>query len=305
MKKLLCVISVILIFLTFLSTNVFAVQAPTWSKYMSKTMDEKKTENGESYYSFGGITQNYSSPGLDFGKLIAEKKDSESITIEISFDARINYIDDDDPIEINMDTIIRGEGFTSALEDKSAFADLYEGSFFKLINNSNIMAYGFNGHKITLTDQWESYNYTLELYNEDLGIGLFEKWFLCFQNYSDFQYIEALEFKNTVITVTGKGEAPAKTGTPAATKAPEETKVPLKTEVPKKTESPITNDKIEDARPIITKDPTKTIAPDSAVSSILANSCSCNNILPIIAIIISSLALLASICAIILVIRKK
>ncbi len=313
MKKFLSVLTIIALITVIFSINVFAANEPVWTKYMSKTYEEI-TQDGEKIYAIGGLPYSYSTPGLEIGSLIKEKANSESITLTISFDARIDYVDDDDPIEVQLDAIFRGGGLADILKDKETMKDVweenYEGSFFKYVSG-NIMAYGFKGAKITLNEEWQTITFEFELYQEDLGIGLFDEWYFCFQNYNPIEAIECLEFKNTVVTVTGEGETPAKTPVPK-TEAPAKTETPAKTEAPTKTEAPAKtpaeNAVGEDTRPVITKNPEKTIAPDSALSAIIANSCNCeqnsalNILLPTI---ISSISLLVSIIAIVLVIRKK
>lgn len=324
MKKLLSTLLVIVLMTALLSVNVFAAKDPVWKKYMSKTYEER-TEDGEKVYAIGGLQYSYSTPGLEIGSLIKEKANSESITLTISFDARIDYVDDDDPIEVQLDAIFRGGGLSDALKDKETMKDVwdenYEGSFFKYVSG-NLMAYGFKGSKITLDEEWQTITFEFELYNEDLGIGLFDEWYFCFQNYNPIDVIEYLEFKNTVVTVTGEGEAPAKTPTPA--KTPEATKAPAAdatpapaTAAPATTPAPAGDNDAEATRPVITKNPEKTIAPDSALATLIANSCNCdqnanaqnactcNQTLPIIAIALSAVALVASLLAVALVIRKK
>jgi len=307
MKKFLSVLTIIALITVIFSINVFAAKNPVWTKYMSKTYEEI-TQDGEKIYAIGGFTASYSTPGLEIGSLIKEKANSESVTITISFDARVNYVDDDDPIDVQLDAIFRGGSLADILKDKETMKDVweenYEGSFFKYVSG-NIMAYGFQGAKIMLNEEWQTITFEFELYQEDLGIGLFDEWYFCFQNYNPIDVIECLEFKNTVVTVTDEGEAPAKTPAPK-TEAPAKTETPAKTEAPTKT--PAENAVGEDTRPVITKNPEKTIAPDSALSAIIANSCNCeqnstlNILLPTI---ISSISLLVSIIAIVLVIRKK
>lgn len=305
MKKILSTLAVIFLITALLSVNVFAAKDPVWKKYMSKTYEERSAD-GEKVYAIGGLTQSYSTPGLEIGSLIKEKADSESITLTISFDARIDYVDDDDPIEVNIDSIFRGGGLADILKDKETMKDVweenYEGSFFKYVGG-NLMAYGFQGSKITLNEEWQTITYEFELYNEDLGIGLFDEWYFCFQNYNPIEVIEFIEFKNTVVTVTGEGEAPPKVEKPEATKAPETANDPEKTDTA--TKAPETNEVTETDRPIINKDPAKTLAPDSALSSVIAGSCNCNPALSVIAIIVSAVSILLSAAAIFLTIRKK
>lgn len=285
MKNFLSLLTIIALITVIFSINVFAANESVWTKYKSKTYEEI-TQDGEKIYAIGGFTANYSTPGLEIGSIIKEKANSESVTITISFDARVNYVDDNDPIEVQLDAIFRGENLADILTNKETMKDVwednYEGSFFKYVNGGNIMAYGFKGARFTLNEEWQKITFEFVLFQEDLGIGLFDKWYFCFQNYNPIDAIECLEFKNTVVTVTGEGETPAKT--------------------------PAENAVGEDTRPVITKNPEKTIAPDSALSAIIANSCNCeqnsslNILLPTI---ISSISLLVSIIAIVLVIRKK
>ena len=310
MKKILSALIVIILMTSLLAVNAFAAKDPTWKKYMAQTYEEK-TEDGVTIYAIGGLPQNYSTPGLEIGSLIKEKSDSESIILTISFDARINYVDDDDPIEVQLDAIFRGGGLADILKDKDTMKDVweenYEGSFFKYVSG-NLMAYGFKNSKTTLNEEWQTITYELELYNEDLGVGLFDEWYFCFQNYKPIEVIEAIEFKNTVVTVTGEGEAPAKTEVPAKTEAPATTEAPTKTVPPANpnaTKAPAENENTETERPTIQKDPSKTVAPDSALSSRFASSCNCNPALPIIAIVLSAVSILLSAAAIFLTLRKK
>ncbi len=302
MKKILYGIVVIIIFAAILSVNVFAESEIKWTKGMSEALTEEKDGN-ETYYSVSGFKYSYSTPYAKIGKIIKENADKESVTLNISFEGRIKYPQGDDPEDVNIDIIFRADGFSEKLADKSNFEDLYEGSFFKLVNNTNIMAYSFKDSKITLNDEWKEISFELELYNEDLGIGLWDEWILCFQNYKPLDGFEALELKNVKVSASDEGNTAAQTEAPV-TKAPEQTETPT-INTHEATKTPTTDTSKETQRPIITKDPSKTVAPDSAMSSILANSCSCNQLLPIIAIIIAVISAALSVVAIVLSIRKK
>ncbi len=308
MKKVFSLILSVVIILTMLSVNVLAEDNLTWTKYMSGGIS-KLTEDGVTYYSATGLTKSYSSPGLDIGSLAKEAANADSITLDISFEARIKFAKGTDPEDVKINTIIRADGFTEDIAlDKTLFEEKYEGSFFKKIDSSNVMAHGFKDNLFVVNEEWTEISISIELYSEDLGIGLFDKWYLCFQNYSPIEVIDAFELKNTSVTFTTDGEAPTVTKEPEVTKAPEVSKAPEGNN-PTVTKAPETNNDADSSdktqRPTITKDPSKTVAPDSAMSSIIANSCSCNQLLPIISIIIAAIAAILSVIAIIFSIRKK
>ena len=201
MKKILYTLSVTVILALVLSLNVFAESEIKWTKGTSGALTEGK-DGEDTYYSISGFKYSYSTPYAKIGKIIAENKDKETLTLNISFDGRIKYPQDDDPEDVNIDIIFRVDGLSDKLTDKSNFEDLYEGSFFKLVGGSNIMAYNFKGSKITLNDQWQNISFDLELYKEDLGIGLWDEWILCFQNYKPLDMVEALELKNVKVSVS-------------------------------------------------------------------------------------------------------
>ena len=73
--------------------------------------------------------------------------------------------------------------------------------------------------KITLNDKWKEISFEFELYKEDLGIGLWDEWILCFQNYKPLNGFEALELKNVKISASGEENTAAQTEAPV-TKAP-------------------------------------------------------------------------------------
>ncbi len=295
MKRILSILVISALCLALLSTTVFAA---AWQNgYGAKV--EKKTDGSLTYYSATGITLSYQSPAAEISKLVMQAfGDGDDAIITISFKIRAKFVEDAVE-EANVDTIIRAGAFCDEVSiEREAFDDLYEGSFFKRIDKQNVMAHNFNGHRLLITSEWTDVEIELELYREDLGIGVFEQWFLCFQNYKPLEDIEAIEL--TDVTVTAADEAAPK---PTATQAPTATEAP-NGNGNIATPTATTNSTDSSTRPVITKDPSKTLAPDSA-QTVLSGKCTCNSAIPVIAIILAAVALAVSVATLVITIIGK
>ena len=114
---------------------------------------------------------------------------------------------------------MRADGFTDKGKavSKDDFADVYKGSLFKKIDNSNVMSSGLSNNSAVLTSEWSSYEIELDLYqDEDITDELFTKWNLCLSSISKYDEIKSIELTEPVLTIQTDGGAKA-TPTPEAT----------------------------------------------------------------------------------------
>ena len=278
MKKFFSLFFSLILCLVLISSTVFA--GTPWQNGYGTTVTTK-TEGEISYYSAKGITLSYNSPTAEISNEIKKAfGNSDSATVTISFKIRATFTEDASANEMYVNTIIRAGKFCDAVKnDINEFENLYEGSLFEKIDSINIMVHNFEGDRLLVTNEWSDVEIELELYKEDLGEGIFEQWLLCFHNYNPLEEINTLELTDVIIL-------PKDASTDTATSAPtKETPEPTFANTPTPTNSQAT-------RPVMTKSPTKTLAPDSAQSIInQSGACTCNKTIPIVSIILASLAL--------------
>ncbi len=241
MKKLLTLVSVLVIAFALLCMQTFAVEnllTGDWKKGTANgDINKSKDADGMIVYSIGGLNAAYMSPQIDvYGAIKQVIGDQDDATVTISFDARVEFkagISDED--KAFMGTPVMRAGKISAdanASDPTSFADLYEGSLFKKIDAINIIGSGF-ASPIQLDETWEHYVVTFDVFADDLSDGIFDQWNFCLSSCKGFDSIEKLMFRNTgVYAGDDDGQATPVPVTPTPSPTPEATAVPQATEAP-------------------------------------------------------------------------
>lgn len=218
-----------------MSITAFAekVSAGQWKKGLCGGVSTT-TENGKTVYVATGIDASYMSPIINiYPEIKKALEKNEEISVTVSFDAKATFEDEDgeSPAIITM----RADGFTDKGKavSKDDFADVYKGSLFKKIDNSNVMSSGLSNNSAVLTNEWSSYEIVLDLYqDEDMTDELFTKWNLCFSSISKYDEIKSIELTEPVLTIeagSGAKATPTPEATPTATATAAATATPTAT----------------------------------------------------------------------------
>ena len=205
MRRFLACLTVLAILLTSLATvSVSAAEekkvAEPWTAVLGSVEVSTSTDKGDTVYSFGGMSQPYHSAGLDIlptlKTLITGRS---SITVEIRFDAKVEYAAGYEDEDYNFGLLVRAGSPHEKIADPSGFQSLYSGGRFYDTGGGNYALRLIDAE--VLYGEWESYAFEGEFSANDINAGLWKKLNLCFDRMDGYEIASKINVKNTVIEV--------------------------------------------------------------------------------------------------------
>ncbi len=253
MKKVLTLVLCCVVLLSLLCVSAFAqgenkLKNGAWSKYYNKEDVTKLQENGEDYYSAGGITTAWGSPGIDIMPAVKAAMGTEDeVSVYIVFDARVKYASAGDKgADYPVGVKIRADGLTDDAKDPEKFSTEYEGGAFR--NDSGNVSITLTSSE-NISDEWTRLEFCQTFTADDINSKLWSKWMLCFDRMENFESASALEFKNTGVYLEDEYESPNK---PKETPTPKPTATPTaKAGDEKTTPAPSGNKSSADFKPLV------------------------------------------------------
>lgn len=215
MKKIFAVLLAVTLFCSMaiipVSAEEVAVSSP-WEKLLGETTVTTTTENGETIYSFGNITNAYISAGVD---LMPELKTliegNDKITVKISFEMKIDYNEGYEDEEYLIGALVRASGINPKIKEPEAFKAYYRDAQAGAFYDTGGGNYAIRAIEQELVEgSWTPLEGEMTFTATDIKGGLWEKINFCFDRMANFESCKTIYIKNTTLEVVdyeeGDGE---------------------------------------------------------------------------------------------------
>lgn len=182
-----------------------------WTKFMAENEITVSEENGETVYSYGGITKAYTSAGVDImpelKKLI---EGNDKITVAISVDIKIDYNEDFEGEDLTLGAMVRARDVHKNIKEPDAFKSLYRdegvGAFYDTGGGNYAIRVWENE---VVADEWVTLEGEATFTATDINGGLWGSINFCFDRMT-YEVCKTMYIKNTKIELVdyeeGDGE---------------------------------------------------------------------------------------------------
>ena len=199
-----------------------------WVNFFGNNNVTSKKVNGETVYTFGGLTEAYYSAAVDvYPALNALIKGNSSITVRFSVDIMAEYADGvDKSKDLTMSMLIRAKQLHESVSTASGFKSVYKDeAFYASAGDGNISCRLTEEDFTVNGNEWTTVEATMTFKATDVNGSYWKALMLCFDRMDIYKEVKYLHVKNTALylvdAVKGDDSVVVPTVKPTATATPD------------------------------------------------------------------------------------